>query len=123
MSNGETESTDASAALFERQPWGRGDLLALLVWTVAIAVVFWDSVSLRRALFYFDITEINYPYRAFSPTSFAPGVSRDGAPGSTAACRFIARARRAICIRSSTCFIPGCRPGRRSTSTRCFRSG
>src|SRR5437660_7503643 len=43
----------------------RNDLVALLVWTAAIAGFFWDFVSLRRALFYFDITEINYPYRAF----------------------------------------------------------
>ena len=40
-------------------PWGRGDLLALLVWTLALVVVFWDVVSLRGALFFFDITEIN----------------------------------------------------------------
>jgi hypothetical protein len=36
-----------------------------LVWTFAIILFFWDAASLRRALFYFDITEINYPYRAF----------------------------------------------------------
>ena len=48
-----------------RRPWGRADALALLAWTVAIAAYFRDVVFLRRALFYFDITEINYPYRAF----------------------------------------------------------
>ena len=48
-----------------RQPWGRADALALLAWTAAIAVYFRDVVFLRRALFYFDITEINYPYREF----------------------------------------------------------
>ena len=48
-----------------RRPWGRADALALLAWTVAIAAYFRDVVVLRRALFYFDITEINYPYRAF----------------------------------------------------------
>ena len=53
-----------------------------------------------------------------SPRSCGPAGSRAGAPGSTAGCRFTARARRAICIRSSTCSIPGWRPGRRSTSTR-----
>jgi hypothetical protein len=51
--------------LFDRRPWSWPDLVNLLVWTVALAVFFWDAVSLRRALFYFDITEINYPYRAF----------------------------------------------------------
>ena len=48
-----------------RRPWGRADAVALLAWTVAIAAFFRDVVGLRRALFYFDITEINYPYRDF----------------------------------------------------------
>ncbi len=48
-----------------RQTWGCGDLVAVLVWTAALAGYFRDVVGLRRALFYFDITEINYPYRAF----------------------------------------------------------
>ena len=42
-----------------------GDLAALLIWTAAVAWVFRQAVTLRGALFYFDITEINYPYRAF----------------------------------------------------------
>jgi hypothetical protein len=46
-------------------PPGLGDLLAVLVWTAAVAAFFWDVVSLRKALFYFDITEINYAYRDF----------------------------------------------------------
>ena len=49
----------------ERRPWSRADAVAMLAWTVAIAASFRDVVGLRRALFYFDITEINYPYRAF----------------------------------------------------------
>ena len=49
----------------ERRPWGLGDLVAVLAWTVAIAAFFWDAVGLRGALFYFDISEINYPYRDF----------------------------------------------------------
>ena len=40
-------------------------LVALLAWTAALAAFFRDVVGLRRALFYFDITEINYPYRDF----------------------------------------------------------
>ena len=47
------------------RPWGRADLLALLVWTIAILVFFHDAALLRKALFYFDVTEINYPYRDF----------------------------------------------------------
>jgi hypothetical protein len=49
----------------ERRPLGWGDLVALLAWTAAIALFFRDAVFLRKALFYFDITEINYPYRDF----------------------------------------------------------
>ncbi len=65
MSRQESTTIDDSSSLFERRPWGYSDLVALLVWTAAIAGFFWDTVSLRKALFYFDITEINYPYRAF----------------------------------------------------------
>jgi Bacterial membrane protein YfhO len=65
VSIGESVTTEDSFRTFERRPWGRGDLVGLLVWTAAIIGFFWDAVSLRRALFYFDITEINYPYRAF----------------------------------------------------------
>ncbi len=46
-------------------PRGWGDLLAILAWTAALVAFFWDAVALRKALFYFDITEINYPYRDF----------------------------------------------------------
>jgi hypothetical protein len=60
-----SESAGEPAPFFERRPWGRGDLAALAVWTLVIAAFFWDVVGLRGALFYFDITEINYPYRAF----------------------------------------------------------
>src|SRR5262249_40654509 len=60
-----TGTIDGPAGLFQRRPWSWRDGLALLVWTAAIVGFFWDAVSLRRALFYFDITEINYPYRAF----------------------------------------------------------
>ena len=48
-----------------RRPWGRADAVALMAWTAAVAGFFRDVVGLRRALFYFDISEINYPYRAF----------------------------------------------------------
>jgi len=49
----------------ETRPLGRGDLVAAAVWTAAVVAFFWDVVSLQKALFYFDITEINYPYRDF----------------------------------------------------------
>ncbi len=45
--------------------WGRWDLVAILVWIGGLTAFFWKAVALRQALFYFDITEINYPYRDF----------------------------------------------------------
>ncbi len=49
----------------EPRRWGWGDLAAVAAWTAAILVIFRDAALLRGALFYFDITEINYPYREF----------------------------------------------------------
>ncbi|MBV8266023.1 MAG: hypothetical protein JO252_06730, partial [Planctomycetaceae bacterium] len=65
----------------ERRPWGVGDLVAILVWTVAIAAFFWDAVSLRQSLFYFDITEINYPYRDFFARELRAGRFSRWCPG------------------------------------------
>lgn len=56
---------DADSPWFNPPRWGRGDVLALLVWTAALCWIFWDAITLRGAFFYFDITEINYPYRHF----------------------------------------------------------
>ena len=44
---------------------GRGDLIAILVWSAVVVAIFRDAVFFRGALFYFDITEINFPYRDF----------------------------------------------------------
>jgi hypothetical protein len=49
----------------ERRPFGRADVAAALVWTAAVVAFFWDAVSLQGAFFYFDVTEINFPYRDF----------------------------------------------------------
>src|SRR5205807_8619825 len=65
----------------EPRPWGRGDLLAVLVWTVAVAAYFWDVVSLQKALFYFHIAEINYPYRAFFASELRAGRFSRWCPG------------------------------------------
>ena len=54
-------------------PWSRLDLLAIAAWTAAIAVIFRDAVVFRGALFYFDITELNYPYRAYLFRELAAG--------------------------------------------------
>ena len=81
VSQGESESNEGPPGLFQRQPWGRGDWMAILVWTLVIAAFFWDVVSLRRALFYFDITEINYPYRAFFAEELRAGRFSRWFPG------------------------------------------
>ena len=79
--NSVSGSTGEPAAFFERRPWGRGDLAALAVWTLAIAAFFWDAVSLRGRSFYFDITEINYPYRAFFAEELQAGRFSRWCPG------------------------------------------
>ncbi len=65
----------------ERRPWGPGDALALATWTAAIVAFFWDAVSLNRALFYFDITEINLPYRDFLANEIRAGRFSRWHPG------------------------------------------
>jgi len=47
VSKGESARFDGSGGLFERRPWGWGDLVALLVWTVAIAGFFWGTLLSR----------------------------------------------------------------------------
>ncbi|MEO6810025.1 MAG: YfhO family protein, partial [Isosphaeraceae bacterium] len=69
-----TEKTSSALVWEPSKPgWGRGDVLALAAWTVAVVLAFWDAVRLRGALFYFDITEINYPYRAFLSREYRAG--------------------------------------------------
>jgi hypothetical protein len=55
--------------------------VALLVWTAAIAGCFWDAVSLQKALFYFDITELNFPYRDFFARELRAGRFSRWCPG------------------------------------------
>lgn len=59
----------------------RADLIALATWTAAIVAFFWNAVTLRKALFYFDITEINYPYRRFFAAELAAGRFSRWCPG------------------------------------------
>lgn len=65
----------------ERRSWGWADAVALAVWSLAIVAFFWDVVSLKRALFYFDITEINYPYRDFFARELRAGRFSRWCPG------------------------------------------
>jgi Bacterial membrane protein YfhO len=65
VSSAATSADPTPAWTHMRRPWGWGDGLALLIWTAAIAFFFRDALFFGKALFYFDITEINYPYRDF----------------------------------------------------------
>lgn len=65
----------------ERRPWGWADGLALAVWTAALAAFFWDLVSFQRVLFYFDVSEINYPYRKFFADELKAGRFARWCPG------------------------------------------
>ncbi|MBI3465960.1 MAG: hypothetical protein HY000_23335 [Planctomycetes bacterium] len=49
------------------------DAAALGVWTAAIVLFFWPVLSGRRVFFYFDVTELNYPYRAFFGNALREG--------------------------------------------------
>ena len=62
-------------------PFGLADLAAVAAWTAAVAFFFWDAVALRKALFYFDITEINYPYRDFLASELRRGRMSRWFPG------------------------------------------
>ena len=61
--------------------WGWWDLVPLAAWLAALVAFFWDVATLRRALFYFDLTEINYPYRAFLADEFRAGRFSRWMPG------------------------------------------
>jgi Bacterial membrane protein YfhO len=64
-----------------KRPWGWPDALALLAWTGSLVAFFWDVVTLKKALFYFDITEINYPYRDFLANEMRSGRFSRWHPG------------------------------------------
>ncbi len=61
--------------------WGRVDALVLVVWSLVLAAFFADVVGFRGALFYFDVTELNYPYRAFLADELRAGRFSRWIPG------------------------------------------
>lgn len=61
--------------------WGRADLLALAAWTAAVALFFWKALTCQGAFFYFDITEINLPYRDFFARELQQGRFSRWIPG------------------------------------------
>ncbi len=76
-----SQSSRASAWTAAPLAWGRADLWALLFWTFAVVVVFRDAILFSKALFYFDITEINYPYRDFLANEIRAGRFSRWHPG------------------------------------------
>ncbi|MHC5542054.1 YfhO family protein, partial [Singulisphaera rosea] len=65
----------------EPRPWGKADAVAIGVWTLAIVAYFWDVITFQKALFYFDITEINFPYRDFFASELRAGRFSRWFPG------------------------------------------
>ena len=63
------------------RPFGRADWLALLAWTGLLALFFGDAIGFRGAFFYFDITEINFPYRDFFADELKAGRFSRWHPG------------------------------------------
>lgn len=82
MSRAETSVAEpGESSWFQPPRLGVYDLLALAVWTVGLCWVFRDAVFLRGAFFYFDVTEINYPYRHFFAEELKAGRFSRWCPG------------------------------------------
>ncbi len=76
-----TADPDAPSWSYQTTRFGLEDLAALLFWTSAVIVYFWDVVTLNEALFYFDVTEINYPYRHYLAEQLRTGQFSRWMPG------------------------------------------
>jgi len=59
------ESAAATPSDLSPPPLGRRDLAPCALIAGIIIAAFWPVVSLQRALFYFDITDLNLPFRHF----------------------------------------------------------
>lgn len=73
--------TDVDSWRPEPPKAGWGDLLAVLAWTLLVLLIFREAVFFRGALFYFDVTEINYPYRDFLARELRQGRFSRWFPG------------------------------------------
>ena len=81
MSVARTHPDQAPIWTSDPKRWGWGDALAIAVWLGGLIAFFWDAVALRKALFFFDITEINYPYRDFLAEELKAGRFSRWFPG------------------------------------------
>ena len=84
----ETQSPSQSSAgdiptkWFAAPPrYSKTDAVAIGLWTLAILLYFGDLISFQKALFYFDITEINLPYRDFFSRELKAGRFSRWIPG------------------------------------------
>jgi hypothetical protein len=77
------EPVASAPEVWEPSPpaWSWRDVLALAAWTTAVVYVFGRAAWLKEALFYFDITEINYPYRDFLASEIRSGRFSRWMPG------------------------------------------
>jgi hypothetical protein len=64
-----------------KRGWTAWDLLALAAFTAAVAWLFRGVLFFDRVLFYFDVSEINYPYRAFLAEEWRAGRFSRWHPG------------------------------------------
>lgn len=76
-------ATAGPAGTWESRPprWSWADLLAIGVVLAAVAWVFREVLFGGRTLFYFDISEINYPYRDFLANEWRAGRFSRWHPG------------------------------------------
>ncbi|HEX8199426.1 MAG TPA: hypothetical protein VF590_02985, partial [Isosphaeraceae bacterium] len=81
MTTAGTESAREVAWAPARRRWGWADAVALAAWTAAVVVIFRDAALLREALFYFDVTEINFAYRDFLARELRAGRFSRWFPG------------------------------------------
>lgn len=56
------------------QKFTRGDAIALSLFSACMAVYFWPLILAQSALFYFDVTELNYAYRHLFAENLKKGI-------------------------------------------------
>ncbi len=81
LSTGPEAASNETAWTPNPPRWGWADALALAAWTLLIAAFFHELVFMKRALFYFDVTEINHPYRDFFANELKAGRFSRWHPG------------------------------------------
>ena len=81
VNSAEAASAEVGAWVPCPRRWGWQDVLALVVWTLALALFFRELLFRNKTLFYFDVSELNYPYRYFFITELLAGRFSRWCPG------------------------------------------